>query len=475
MPVSNLAAAMLGGNEGGQNLALLTDPAIAGALPDIQLGQAMEQQGLSTAPAYPTQALARLVQTLAGRSMVQGGISGLASAYGNSAGDYAKIFPAGTPIGDAVRSNNPLVRMTGIQQAGKAMLLGQQGYTLNDGGQRFTGSVPIAQNTNPQSPEGKRVRDAVIAQQAGNPQGARAIESGITKETSSPEGVQYPPTNVQPTPQQMGVARQALAPGLNAVTNSGVTNTQPTGVAAEGQAVRNQAAPAVTQGMPQAIAGAKTNIAANEQAGKDFQEKETPSFNSAQNLMMRMQVIDHNIDTLGPSWMGAGADSKAELGKALNSTLDTLGVKGLHIDPTKIATWEDFNKETTRAGMELIKSNFGGSREAASIIQMGRTAVPSVQNTYLGAKYVSSTIKAAAQWEMDKYNYKANLLKNGQPLVGADAEFAKTHPPQQYAMGAIANQIPQPAVAHLRANPSLAPQFDQQFGPGTAEFLLGQK
>jgi hypothetical protein len=189
----------------------------------------------------------------------------------------------------------------------------------------------------------------------------------------------------------------------------------------------------------------------------------------------RLQVIDHNIDTLGPQWMGAGADTKAELGKAWNSTLDTMNVKGFHIDPNKIATWEDFNKETTRAGMELIKSNFGGSREAASIIQMGRTAVPSVQNTYLGAKYVSSTIKAAAQWEVDKYNYKANLLKNGQPLVGADADFSKQHPPQQYAMGAITSQIPAPAVAHLKSNPNLAPQFDRQFGPGTAEFLLGQK
>lgn len=473
MATSNLAAALIGGG-GAQNPMMLADPAIMAAMPDIQIGQGLEQQGLSTAPAYPAQALARLAQTLAGQTMVKGGMSDLAQAYGNSAESMAKIFPAGTPLGDALRSPNPLVRMQALQQAPKAMLLNSERYKLSPGEESYGmgASSPNAVSGQAQSPEGRRVSDAVKLQQAGNQAGARAVESGITKETSTAEGVPFPPTNVQPTPQQMSAARQSLAQGLGAIQKSGVTNTQPTGVVAEDQNIRNQAPQG---GMPQSVAGAKSTIAANEQAAKEFVEKETPSFNSAQNLKMRLDIIDHNIAQLGPQWMGAGADAKAEAAKAWNGTLDTFGVSGMHIDPNKVASWEDFNKETTRAGMELIKSNFGGSREAASIIQMGRTAVPSVQNTYVGAKYVSATIRAATQWEIDKYNYKTDLMKQGKPLVGADADFASKHPPQQYAMSAITSQIPPNAVAHLRTNPNLAGQFDKQFGPGTAEFLLGQR
>jgi hypothetical protein len=98
-----------------------------------------------------------------------------------------------------------------------------------------------------------------------------------------------------------------------------------------------------------------------------------------------------------------------------------------------------------------------------------------VQNTYLGAKYVSSTIRAAAQREIDLHEYKTQLLKQGKPIVSADVDFNNTHPPQSYAMGAITSQIPPAAVQHLKSDPKLAPQFNKQFGPGTAEYLIGQK
>jgi hypothetical protein len=120
-------------------------------------------------------------------------------------------------------------------------------------------------------------------------------------------------------------------------------------------------------------------------AMKEFIENSTKHYDAAQNLMGRLTTMDHNIETLGPKWMGAGANAKGEFGKQWNGLLDTAGVKGYHIDPTKIATWEEFNKESARAGMELINANFDGSREAASIIKMGTEAVPAAQQTYLGA------------------------------------------------------------------------------------------
>lgn len=218
----------------------------------------------------------------------------------------------------------------------------------------------------------------------------------------------------------------------------------------------------------------KQQTGLSEEATKEYGES-AKSYEAAQGLQQRLAIINHNIAALGPSWMGAGADVKANAGKIWNGMLDTAGVTGAHIDPAKIATWEDFNKETVRAGMELIKSNFGGSREAASIIQMGNTAVPSVRNTQLGAQYVSATIGAAAQRQIDLHEYKASLARRGDSLVGADVAFNKMHPAEDYAKGAIVGVIPPAAIDHLTKQPNLSKQFDQQFGPGMAQYILSHR
>ena len=142
MPASPLAAALLGGNENATMMGV--DPAIMQSLPDIQLGQSLEQGSLSTAPASPAQAGARLVQALVGQVVKHGAMSDLAKAMANSADEMAKIFPAGTPMGDALRSPSPMVRMTAMQQAGKAMLVGNEPYSLEPKQSRKVGSVDIA-------------------------------------------------------------------------------------------------------------------------------------------------------------------------------------------------------------------------------------------------------------------------------------------------------------------------------------------
>lgn len=159
MAASPLAAALLSGEGGAGNAASFLDPNIAQAMPDLQLGQALTQGGLSSAPASPWQALARIAQAGAGQYLQRSAISDLAKAYAHTADNMAQIFPEGTPVGNMLRSSDPTVRMMGLQQAGKAAIIGQEGYDLSPGAKRFQGPVPVAENTNAVSEPGKVQQD----------------------------------------------------------------------------------------------------------------------------------------------------------------------------------------------------------------------------------------------------------------------------------------------------------------------------
>ena len=156
MAASPLAAALLGGNP---EQAAFLDPNMASAQQDLQLGQSLLEQGLSTAPASPWQALARMAQAGAGTYLRSSGTSDLAKAYAGGANTMAKIFPPGTPVGDMLNSDNPLIRMQGYQLAQKAAVLQSEPYTLHAGETRMNGSLPVSESNQPQSDLGKEQAD----------------------------------------------------------------------------------------------------------------------------------------------------------------------------------------------------------------------------------------------------------------------------------------------------------------------------
>ena len=199
------------------------------------------------------------------------------------------------------------------------------------------------------------------------------------------------------------------------------------------------------------------------------------NFVAAQNVQQRLGMMDHAIDLLNQSgWSSTGAGANTRLGaaKTINSVLTAVGGKPA-FDPSKVASWEDLSKETTRAGFELARSL--GSREAAMIVQSATAAVPNAENTAMGAKLVSSSLNQAAQREEDYYSYLNDWgAQHGGRLNGADIAFNQQNPPQKYAMRAVVNAVPPQAVTMLKSNPNLAGQFEQKYGTGTAAFVLGQ-
>lgn len=237
---------------------------------------------------------------------------------------------------------------------------------------------------------------------------------------------------------------------------------------------------------------------------KEYAES-TTNYKNARNLEQRLDVMDHDIETLGPSWMGAGANGKMAAAKTWNSFLDSVGYKGAHVDPAKVAAGEELTKETMRTGFELAKTL--GPREAMQTIQNSIAAVPGIMNTYLGAKYMSATIRAGTMFDEDSHLFKTRIIsgqaptpgatqnadggwdiKNpktgatmtiGKNLVGADAAFSALHPPKDYAYAGVANGVimadPQGRddikILLNNPTPNTIAHFDKMWGKGLGEFI----
>jgi hypothetical protein len=156
MAASPLAAAMLGGGGESNAAAMMAmDPSMMTAMPDMQLGQSMIQQGMSTAPASPWQALARVAQAGAGTYLQHSALSSLAQAYAHTADNAADTLPEGHPLRAALQSKDPMVRMQGLQAYQKALTLMSEPSNISGGEQRVIGNQPIFTSNQPTSPEGK--------------------------------------------------------------------------------------------------------------------------------------------------------------------------------------------------------------------------------------------------------------------------------------------------------------------------------
>jgi hypothetical protein len=495
--MANELAALLAGS------AAPVDPNLAPISQELQTAQGLTAQSLSGAPVYRTQAIANVISGLAGAYLKSEANRDLSRYSAGGIDAVSKSLPENHALQPLLKSDNPFVQQLGLRAVPDALKqLGEaKGLRPGETLQFPNGGPPIAANTGGAAAAVEAAKNAPLIARAGGEAKAKAqYESGGEGTRPGPNGPEtFPMTAATRAAIQPGAEGPAGTPAARAGAGQNPaavpsSSASPAARDIPSRAMTNNLQPEVPERPAPAAAPAATfaerygvggqpvktpefegRVEGEKGAMKEFVENSTKHYDAAQNLMGRLTTMDHNIEALGPKWMGAGANAKGEFGKQWNGLLDTAGVKGYHIDPTKIATWEEFNKESSRAGMELINANFGGSREAASIIKMGTEAVPAAQQTYLGAKYNAASIRAAAQREIDLHEFKSDLLQHGKSIVNADPMFNKANPPERYAMRGITSLIPPEAVAHLRANPALAPQFDKQFGAGTAAFLTGGK
>lgn len=202
-------------------------------------------------------------------------------------------------------------------------------------------------------------------------------------------------------------------------------------------------------------------------------------FHAAEEVQFHLGNIDRAIKSLGPDWLGAGANARIGLARQFNTALNFVPdeiKKEFDLKPFapgKVADWEAFNKETQKLGFAAAKQL--GSREAMQIVQAATASVPNAEQTYWGARLVSSSMRQAALRQQDYFKALIQARRSGQSLLDADVNFNQTHPVQSYVDRAASSVPPQAAIDALRANPT--PQnkrfFDQKYGDGAVIGVFG--
>lgn len=186
---------------------------------------------------------------------------------------------------------------------------------------------------------------------------------------------------------------------------------------------------------------------AKESAMDAFGEKARSQYSSAGGTLRTMEDMEQQVDRLNagnPGWYntGAGAAAKLEFAKQVNGLAASAGV-GPIFDPDKLASGEDVTKQAKLAGMQVLSTMFGGSREAASIIHSTQAAVPNIENTPQGFKLLVNGYKEAARWQMDQHAFMTNWSFNhAGNMVGADVAFAQQNRPEMYTRRGISQVRP---------------------------------
>lgn len=195
------------------------------------------------------------------------------------------------------------------------------------------------------------------------------------------------------------------------------------------------------------------------------------NYQSATAAQVQLGEMQHDLGTLpkdGLLSQGPYFNDRVKFANVINGGLRGLGIQDYY-DPQQVAAGEDLNKLTTRLGFDL--SSGLGSREAATIVEKAVTAVPGGANSPEGARRIIAGIQAANQRKIDYYNFLQDWSAKGYGSIkGADQAFNAQNPPELYA---IASYVPAAAIQALRQHPEARQAFEQKYGAGTSQYILG--
>ncbi len=461
MASSPLTLALLSG--AGNNST--TDPALLAAMPRLNLAQSMMQEGLSAAPAYPLQALARLANAYVGNRVFDKGIEGLTAQEGQAAADAAATRPEGHPLRAALLSPNPVVRAQALQGFKTGLLQLSEPYTQSAGQERKVGGETISRSAAPQSPEGKLAADVSGASSfAPNVPGAQfALASALIKNATD-NGVQYAPgpngivtAQMTPgyTPARAGLAKAIAGAeaGARYPYELGLENNKPIALGPEQQVNVNPNRVSVpgVQGLTfggGATGGAVPQVSSPAQAAPaaapataatpETKPVEQPAPNGAQQI--RYQGTDpalvrqqHEADQKEVEADRAAAiKSQQDLGNltAIHDLMDRTKtgwgaetkleasrvMKGIGVPDDQIKKFLDTNVADSQALSKLFTVNSAaavrqmGAREPGSVIQLFRNAYQNLGTDPGAVNFMTNVQTMQHLRDSELANAKTNYL-----------------------------------------------------------------
>lgn len=412
----------MGGGGGAESMFGLGDPALMAAVPQLSLAQAMMQEGTKTDPVMsPYQAVARVLNAGAGNVIQNKAFEDLAHAYGAIPGEASKALPANHPLQAFLQSQNPLVRMIGVQglksglvQMGEGMT---QGVGMGPGGaspvKGYAGAAAVAPATR---------AGAEAAATAPYTPGGTAV---VTGEDNVPREVPITADTrlkMQPGTQGMGPKNQPAVPTDRPKLEAPGTATAP---GPQGKPLAN---PAI-----EPMVHKDTEEVASDRRNAELGQKDMATVKSIHDLMQKTRT-------------GWGAETKLEAANIL---------KGLGADDKKV---KDFLGTDLASGQVLNKKflelsagaarQLEGAHTASGVMSMFHNTYPSLGTDEHAIKLQTNALymdrlrlQHLAQEKTDHVVNETNRAQNtGQyrGLKGFNEKFNTDHPAEYYLHAAEA-------------------------------------
>jgi hypothetical protein len=452
MPTSPLTATLVGSSD---NNLLGLDSSLLNANQDIQTGEAIQNQALSTRPvAGPVGALAQALMAVPGAYIKAQGTNNLTKTIADGIDAAKDIFDETTPVGKGLRSSSALVRALTFQQIPTVLKINSETNRLSP--TETAGQFGSTRATSAGSP-------ALAGNVAGAEAKARApYEPGGDVTIQTPNGPQVIPATaatraaIQPfAPQQPPLSPPRLAPPLSSVPKG--TSASPSAAipppqpkAALSDTTKDQdrvpAQGAIPGSPPVGAVGGKPlpNAAIEPMVKADTEEvaKDREAANKGQQEMATIRAIQDFAPKVKTGW---SADTKLEGARILKS----MGVSDDQIKGflnTDVAAGQILQKKFVELSAAAARNM--GAREPGSVIQMFAKAYPNLgtdpQAVALQTNALYMDRLRSQHLAEEKTNYLNDSVNGVQStgqyrgLKGFNEAFNKSHPAESYLHAAEA-------------------------------------